>query len=338
MESRSTPAATCTVMPANSKGNTHKTLVDIVSLSPSHCPEITLCPCCGSHSDLLVKSRDHNRKITDAIFCYWECRECGMVFMDAIPENIGDYYAGGYQQIPENFSAFVRMADAENYRLEPLLRYKVAGDLLEIGPWIGIFSFNAMRRGFSVDAIEMSPAACEFLREQVKISVENTHDVVGALERSSKSYDAIVLWHSLEHLPKPWLVIRKARQRLKRDGVLIVAIPNISGSQAGLLGDKWLHLDAPRHTHFWSPDALTKLGRRSGLKLLEMTTRDRLSRTLGTMAWQHRIRTAIGIPVVRRVIGVLLAPMLTLLLSRKGGAGITAVFGIDHDDAPQRAE
>jgi len=256
-----------------------------------------------------------------------------MVYMDPIPDNIFDYYEGGYQDIPCDFSAFTQMADTENYRLEPLLRHKSQGEVLEIGPWIGIFSFNAKRAGFQIDAIEMSPTACAFLRDQVKISVENTNDVAEALARSIKSYDAIVLWHSLEHLPQPWLVVRNARQRLKPDGVLIVAIPNIASSQAVFLGERWLHLDAPRHTHLWSPDALEHLGRRSGLKLLEMTTRDRLSRTLEIMAWQHRIRSIVRIPVLRRLVGVALAPILTLLLSRKGGAGITAVFGVDRNEA-----
>lgn len=267
------------------------------------------------------------------VFSYWQCLECDMVYMDPIPNNIGDYYEGGYQEIPKDFSAFTKMADQEKYRLEPLLRHKVKGDLLEIGPWIGIFSFNAKRQGFSVDAIEMNPAACTFLREKVQITVENTNDVVEALKRSRKSYDAIVLWHSLEHLPQPWLVIKNAQQRLKPNGVLVIAIPNITGSQAVFLKERWLHLDAPRHTHFWSPDALSKLGHSSGLKLLELTTRDRLSRNLEIMAWQHRIRAIVRIPFLRRIVGVALAPILTLLVSRRGGAGITAVFGVDRDDA-----
>lgn len=296
--------------------------------------ENTTCPACGGSARLLLSSPDHNRKIDTTVFSYWQCHACEMVYMDPIPNNIGDYYAGGYQEIPEDFSSFVRMADTEKYRLEPLLRHKRQGEVLEIGPWIGIFSFNAKRAGFKVDAIEMSSTACAFLRDKVQISVENTNDVAEALARTTKSYDAIVLWHSLEHLPQPWRVVQNARLRLKPDGVLIVAIPNIAGSQSAFLGERWLHLDAPRHTHFWSPEALTDLGRRSGLKLLELTTRDQLSRNLEIMAWQHRIRTVVSIPVVRRLIGIALAPILTLLLSRKGGAGITAVFGVDSNEAP----
>lgn len=320
--------------PTREDSGTANTLVDTMPPPSTSGPRQATCPACGGAASLLLNSPDHNRKIDAGVFSYWQCSACAMVYMDPIPDNIGDYYAGGYQEIPDDFSAFTRMADTEKYRLEPLLRHKRKGEVLEIGPWIGIFSFNAKREGFQVDAIEMSPAACAFLREKVQISVENTNDVAQALERSSKSYDAIVLWHSLEHLPQPWRVIRNARARLKPDGVLIVAIPNIAGSQAVFLGEHWLHLDAPRHTHFWSPDALERLGRRSGLKLLEMTTRDRLSRILEIMAWQHRIRTVVRIPVLRRLVGVALAPVLTLLLSRKGGAGITAVFGVDRDEAP----
>ncbi|MDA8330965.1 MAG: class I SAM-dependent methyltransferase [Candidatus Dormibacteraeota bacterium] len=64
---------------------------------------------------------------------------------------------------------------------------------------------------------------------------------------------AIVLWHSLEHLPAPRRALREAALRLVPGGVVIVAVPNAESIQARMFGDRWLHLDLPRHlTHLGS--------------------------------------------------------------------------------------
>lgn len=287
---------------------------------PPHCPD------CGGASDHLVDATDTNRHLGDASFTYWRCTRCEMVFMDPVPDDIGRYYAGGYQQIPDDMKIFESLCRRDAYRLDLLRPFKSGGRLLEIGPWIGIFSANAQKSGFTVDAMEMSPEACAFLRNQLGIQTVTTNDVQAALADSDKTYDAIVMWHSLEHLPQPWKVIRNARRLLKQDGVLLVAIPNIASAQFRFMGPRWQHLDAPRHTCFWSPEALTQLGRRSGLELLHLSTNDRLSHELEITAWQAYIRNLVRIPVVRRLAGVALAPLLARLSARRGGAGITAVF------------
>lgn len=284
------------------------------------------CPDCGKASDHLLDATDTNRRLGDDPFTYWQCTGCGLVFMDPVPGDIGRYYAGGYQSIPTDMKAFESLCRKDAYRLDLLRPYKSGGRLLEIGPWIGIFSFNAQQSGFTVDAIEMNPDACSFLRNKLGIQTVMTNDVGSALTRMDTTYDAIVLWHSLEHLPQPWEVVRNARRLLKKDGVLLVAIPNIASAQSRFMGHRWQHLDAPRHTYFWSPQALIDLGRRSGLELLHLSTNDRLSHELEITAWQAYIRNIVRIPIVRRVVGVALAPLLTRISARNGGAGITAIF------------
>ncbi|TXS96691.1 class I SAM-dependent methyltransferase [Parahaliea maris] len=295
----------------------------------------TKCPACDMYcADPFLNSRDYNRQISTHTFDYWKCSECEMVFIDPIPEDISKFYSGGYQEIPDNLLSLERMAKKEAYRLSPLLRHKEHGDILEIGPWIGIFSLNAKRRGFRVSAIERDPHVCRFLRQVVEINATETDDVVGELQNDNKKYDAIILWHSLEHLAKPWIVIQQASHRLKVNGILIIGIPNITSTQAELLGAKWLHLDAPRHLYFWSPRGLRKLGMKNGLSVLELHTRDRLSRVLERNAWQHRIQGIIGNRFTRIFLSLIAPPLLSLFFLKNGGAGITVVFRNDGPADP----
>jgi SAM-dependent methyltransferase len=61
---------------------------------------------------------------------------------------------------------------------------------------------------------------------------------------------AIVLWHSLEHLPVPGAALEAAARLLAPGGLLVVAVPNAASLQAQAFGARWFALDLPRHlTH-----------------------------------------------------------------------------------------
>jgi hypothetical protein len=60
-------------------------------------------------------------------------------------------------------------------------------------------------------------------------------------------WSAIVFWHSLEHLRTPGASIDHSCSHLSPRGALIVAVPNTASLQAQTFGDRWFHLDLPRH-------------------------------------------------------------------------------------------
>src|SRR5690242_8313388 len=113
------------------------------------------CPYCQGSSHPFVSSTDRNRHTTTAVFHYYQCEGCGLVFMNPIPPDLIPFYEGGYQSIPRSLSELRQVAAEERYRMDPILKHKKGGRLLEIGPWIGIFSCNAKDAGFDVTAIEI---------------------------------------------------------------------------------------------------------------------------------------------------------------------------------------
>jgi SAM-dependent methyltransferase len=84
-------------------------------------------------------------------------------------------------------------------------------------------------------------------------------------------FAAIVFWHSLEHLPSPGASIDHAAQRLMPRGVLFVAVPNGASLQARVFGDRWFHLDLPRHLVHLSTRALTGRMRALGLAVTRVS-------------------------------------------------------------------
>jgi 2-polyprenyl-3-methyl-5-hydroxy-6-metoxy-1,4-benzoquinol methylase len=247
--------------------------------------------------------------------------------MDPIPGDMRPFYAGGYQTIPRNLAELRAIAAKERYRLEPILRHKRSGRLLEVGPWMGIFSCNAKDAGFEVSALEIDPVCVTFLNETVGVRAMQSSDPAESLARMEETFDVIALWHCLEHLPHPWRVMQEAAKRLAPGGVLLIAIPNIESHEFRLFKGRWRHLDAPRHIYFYPKESLVELCRASGLAKLEVTTNDALSRALSEETWHLWALAKIPVKYVRGAVRRLgLAYSRYKEKKEDSGSGITAVF------------
>jgi 2-polyprenyl-3-methyl-5-hydroxy-6-metoxy-1,4-benzoquinol methylase len=289
------------------------------------------CPHCGSSSALFRSSSDVNNKSTHEIFHYYRCSKCSLVFMANIPADMAPFYRKGYQPMPSSVAGLRNLAGKEKFRLDELLKLKRGGKLLEIGPWIGIFSINAKDAGFEVEAIENDQACVDFLGSAVGIKAFQSNNPAHMLANMERQYDVIVLWHSLEHLPTPWLVIENASKALKPGGILLIAIPNIDGYDSRVMGDKWLHLDAPRHLYFYPPEALSALCQQFDLLPRYISTNDRLSVILAMDAWYHYARRWLPVKYIRRIVGLTIGRILWWNARSKQmkeglGSGLTAIF------------
>lgn len=282
------------------------------------------CPYCKGVALYLLSSSDVNRRTTTDTFDLYQCSGCDIVFLDPRPEEMSPFYKGGHQLIPTTLSQLRKIAKSEEYRMEPILKYKKSGRLLEIGPWMGIFSCNAKDAGFEVTAIEMNAQCVDFLNRVVGVRAIQSCDPAATLTAMDERFNVIALWHSLEHLPNPWVVLQLAAERLAPGGILLIAVPNIESYDVSVLKSAWAHLDVPRHLFFYTARSLEKLCSANGLETLELTTSDRLSRILSRNAWCQQAASIVPIKYVRRLLGFLLY-QIAKQKSGGNGSGLTAV-------------
>jgi len=74
-----------------------------------------------------------------------------------------------------------------------------------------------------------------------------------------KQYDAITLWHVLEHLPDTHKHIERLKKMLKPEGILIIAVPNFKSYDAKYYGQYWAAYDVPRHLYHFSQQAINTI-------------------------------------------------------------------------------
>jgi SAM-dependent methyltransferase len=144
------------------------------------------------------------------------------------------------------------------------------GPVLDVGAGDGTLLDALAARGRRATGLERVGSRADILDQPL--------DTVGG------AWAAVVFWHSLEHLPEPGEAIGHAVRLLAPGGVVVVAVPDSSSLQASAFGDRWLHLDPPRHLVHLTTASLTAGLERRGLRV------ERVSRVRGgqiVIGWLH---------------------------------------------------
>jgi SAM-dependent methyltransferase len=255
------------------------------------------CPVCGGIANATLVASDRNRAASDERFRYGRCGSCGTAFMIDPPADLSRYYVGNYHAFgPDGEPAWKGDRDllaAEAFRVRLLLRHTRPGRLIEIGAGAGGFATAAKAAGFDVTAIEMDAGCCEYLSRGAGVEAICSDRPLEALEPLPAAR-VVALWHVLEHLPDPGAVLAAAAGKLEPGGLLAIAVPNPRSLQARLLGDRWVHLDAPRHLTLIPPGTLIERGRALGLECVELTTNDPSGRACNLLGWVYALRRRPG--------------------------------------------
>ena len=236
--------------------------------------KIDTCPLCGGgHFEKVLTCTDHYA--TGEAFDVCQCAGCGFLFTQGVPDEaeIGRYY-----ESPE----YVSHTDTRkgvayhlyHYVRRFMLHRKAAlikhgcglsrGRLLDVGTGTGYFAHYMQEKGWKVSAIEKSPQARVFAKEHFQLDV----DAPEALDAYAPgSFDAITLWHVMEHLQHLNETWDRLSQLLHDRGILVVAVPNPSSFDAKHYQASWAAYDVPRHLWHFTPSVMQQFGMKHGFKL-----------------------------------------------------------------------
>ena len=138
----------------------------------------------------------------------------------------------------------------------------VPGKVLDIGAGTGGFLHTALSRNWTVEGVEPHPSA----RQRALEKGLNLYSSLELLPRAT--YDAITLWHTLEHLPDLDQHIKTFAQILNPEGVILVAVPNFRSLDAKIYKEFWAGYDVPRHLWHFSQTAIQTLFEQHELKVI----------------------------------------------------------------------
>lgn len=237
--------------------------------------EYSNCPVCeSSQFQLHLNVVDH--MITKQTFSIVKCESCGFHFTNPIPsENvIGDYYKSE-EYISHSSSNAGLINKAYNVVRNITLRRKVklveklskGKALLDIGAGTGHFLDACQKAGFHVQGLEPDEDAKKFASSEFSLSLDPLSEI-NSIETASK--DVITMWHVLEHVYHLKKDVAEFVRVLKQDGVLIIAVPNMSSWDAQHYKSFWAAYDVPRHLYHFQENTIQKLMEQFDMKCVEV--------------------------------------------------------------------
>jgi SAM-dependent methyltransferase len=150
------------------------------------------------------------------------------------------------------------------------LPWRGEGKVLDVGCGAGGNLKTLQGHGWEPWGIEVSAVASAHAREVV---TGNIH--TGTLESAPfllKTFDLVLMSHSLEHLPSPLNALRLVNQFLKDDGLLVITVPNVNSLEYKLFGRWWFQLDPPRHFYHFDKRSLSRLITQAGFQVHHFRT------------------------------------------------------------------
>lgn len=239
------------------------------------------CKICKSNkiTDLFYSMNMHGRHVINKHekFLVSKCQNCETIFLRNIDINKNHYkkyYKINYYDQPdinkgdllEKILSYV--SRLSNVRKERLI-YNAFGrrkkmSILDVGCGKGNFLSALSSSKFNKFGIEINRKAYEDCKRK---GLNVFHGDIQKINFGRKKFDAVSLWHVLEHIDKPSNLFEIADRILTKNGVLIFQIPNPK-SLGFKFGEKyWFHLDSPRHLTLCGVKAIKKLSKQYNFRI-----------------------------------------------------------------------
>lgn len=150
------------------------------------------------------------------------------------------------------------------------------GSLLDVGCAEGLFLELARTDGWGVTGTEISQFAVRYGKEKLGLDIRQGE--LNSIGFPGKSFDAITMWHVLEHTTNPIAVLKEIRRILKDDGVFILAVPNLNNILSQkvykLVKGKKMHLfdikDRELHLYHFTLETIKMILEKTGFKVIKI--------------------------------------------------------------------
>jgi 2-polyprenyl-3-methyl-5-hydroxy-6-metoxy-1,4-benzoquinol methylase len=278
--------------------------------------KIDLCPNCGSKNlKLWATGYDRLHLVSRQEFVYSICKDCQLVFISTrpieseihkfYPQNYGPY--NGVNYVEENvgsvkkqdsllkrilyrsslpFNKIIKSIFPDRFHelFNNYYKLKLKGEtVLDFGCGSDKFLNKAKSEGWNTIGMDFTEQPIEQIKKSGhKAILFNSPQAWHLIE--DNSIDLVRMNHVLEHLYEPKEILQKIFQKMKKGGILHIAVPNPGGWSAALFKNKWRGFESPRHTMLYNPETLKEMLLKlkfSNVEILQETITKDFSRSYG---------------------------------------------------------
>jgi len=223
---------------------------------------------------------------TGEYFEYLECAECGSLSIAKVPEDLGRYYPDRYYSLGDpdlgsHLKRSLAQLRAHIWRRYPRITqqrwipkklnlsqlqswfrtFPVNEAILDVGSGRGNSLVRLYQSGYrNLVGVDRFVAADETVAPGFEIRRGEVSDV-------AETFRLVTINHALEHVEEPLATLKQIREKLTRDGTLVVRVPVMGKAAWREYGTSWIQLDPPRHLTVFTEAGIAALALRAGLQL-----------------------------------------------------------------------
>lgn len=239
--------------------------------------QYTACPVCGNTKFTEI-FRVKDQTVSKQDFIIMQCNSCSLRITQQVPDQqaIAAFYKSeSYISHTDTAKGFINrmyhlvrgitlQSKAKLIQKETGL---AMGHLLDIGAGTGAYAHTMQQRGWTITGLEPDKDARNVAKDKYHLVLEEADKLY---QLPAQQFDAITLWHVLEHIHDLDKYLQTIYKVLKPGGKLFIAVPNYTCYDAIHYQTNWAAYDVPRHLYHFAPTAMQKLLQKHNLKLCKM--------------------------------------------------------------------
>ncbi len=232
------------------------------------------CPVCHkAEIHQIGEAIDHT--VSHQSFPVVHCHHCSFRFTQDVPEqeSIGAYYQSeDYISHSDTQKGIINALYHKVRTITLKAKRKLVvretgcatGKILDIGCGTGAFLHAMKTSGWQVEGLEPDPKAAELSLKLYGITSSHPENL---FRKEAGNYDAITMWHVLEHVHQLHPYMAELKKLIKKGGVIFIAVPNYTSFDARHYKMNWAAYDVPRHLYHFSPESMEVLVAQHGMQI-----------------------------------------------------------------------
>lgn len=233
------------------------------------CP---ICKCENKISEELVRNdkRGYGLKLSYKVIVS-DCAKCGIYYQapklpDDFLNSVYSNYVGGKRAQKKRYKSALIVRENSALSFSKHIQNSESFSILEIGSSSG-YNLENIRKHFdkvSLIGVDIDEDSVNF-----GIKMGNNLKATDAFKLDQK-FNIVFMNHVLEHLTLPVEFVSEAKNLLKKDGKIIVNVPN---------SFEWKHKNNVRevpsfeHLNYFSEEGISNLFKKAGFKILSIETK-----------------------------------------------------------------
>jgi 2-polyprenyl-3-methyl-5-hydroxy-6-metoxy-1,4-benzoquinol methylase len=208
-----------------------------------------------------------------------QCENCGLVFVAEQPDAQELYalYGETYFQNEESgevgYTNYIadeaNIRQTANKRFGHIEKFVEKGRMIDVGCAMGFFVDEAAKRGWQVEALDISQFATEYVQKNFGHKAHNGSLL--ALDLPSGAYDLVTMWDVIEHVPDPQGYLERVAELLRAGGVVELATPDVGSLPAQMTGKQWIGYKlSDEHVYYFSVKTLSAMLEKAGFEVLHV--------------------------------------------------------------------